>query len=135
MPDYNFTLTVPAATKPEAPMEIELNLTKGVIASGQLFFPPGCHGLVHIIIADGRGQLYPANAEDTYHYDDAIIPLVGRYVLDTAPYKLFMRGWSPGANYDHTIQLSLAVLPEEEVTPWRIIQDFMLILKRLMGLK
>ena len=135
MPDYNFTLTVPANTKPDHPAEKELILTKGVIASGQLYFPPGCHGLVHIIIADGRGQLYPANAEDTYHFDNYIVPLVGRYALDTTPYKLFLRGWSPGTNYDHTIQLSLAVLPEEEISPWRILRDFMNILKRLMGLR
>ena len=135
MPDYNFTLTIPADTSPGAPAETELMLTKGVLASGQLHFPAGCHGLVHVVIADGRGQLYPANAGDTYHVDDAIIPLVGRYMLDTAPYKLFLRGWSPGTRYGHVIQLSLSVLPEEEVSPWRIVQDFVAIMKRLMGLK
>lgn len=135
MPDYNFTLTVPANTSKDAPVEIEMKLMKGVIASGILQFPAGCHGMVHITICDGRGQLYPANAEDTYHGDDIIIPLTARHVLDMAPYKLIMRGWSPNTSYDHTIQFALAVLSEEEASPYKALLDLVAIFKRLLGLK
>ena len=135
MPDYNFTLTVTANTSKDAPAEEEMKLMKGVIASALLQFPAGCHGLVHITIADSKQQLYPANADETYHGDDVNIPIIGKHALDKPPYKLLLKGWSPNTSYDHTIQLALSILPEAEASPYSTLTDLVKIMKRLMGLR
>jgi len=135
MPDYNFTLTIPADTQKDDPVIVVMNLMKGVIASGILQFPAGCHGFVHVIIADSKQQLYPANADETYHGDDTNIPLIGKHALDKAPYKLLIKGWSPDTDYDHMIQVSLSVLSEEEASPALAIRDLIRTLKRIIGLE
>lgn len=135
MPDYNFTLTVPANTSKDTPQTVEMKLKRGAIASGLLQFPAGCHGLVYVVIVDGKHQLYPANAGETYHGDNIAIPIVGKHVLDSAPYKLWIKGWSPNTSYDHTIQLAIAILEEGEASPYKALSDLLAILKRIMGLK
>ncbi|RLC86240.1 MAG: hypothetical protein DRJ03_09350 [Chloroflexi bacterium] len=115
MPDYNFTITIPANTPRDDPQKVELELTRGIIAGGQIYFPAGCHGLAHVVICDGNGQLYPSNADETFHGEDGAIPLVGRYLLDSAPYKLYAKAWNLDDTYDHTVQLTINVLSPEEV--------------------
>jgi len=134
LPDYNFTLIIPADTRKDTPEEVEMKLVKGIIASGQLQFPAGCHGMVNIAIYDSKQQLYPANPPETYHGDDMRIPLVGIHELDKPPYKLKMKGWSPGTSYQHTIQLAISVLPAEVVSPYKVIEDFVAILKKMLRL-
>lgn len=115
MPDYNFTLTLAANTKREDAEFTDLNLTKGILAGGHIFFPAGCHGLAHVTIHSGTGQLYPANKDDTFHGEDGKVELVGRHELDSAPYKLLALAWNLDDTYDHTVQIKLNVLSVEEV--------------------
>jgi len=134
LPDYNYTVTVPANTKKEDPVVVEATLTRGVLAGGEIFFPLGCAGLCHVVVADGRGQLYPANAEDSYHGEGYPVPLIGRYKLDSAPYKLSIIAWNEDDTYQHQPQVSFHVLTEEEMNPFEVLKDFVEIMKRLMGL-
>lgn len=135
MPEYNFTVLVPANTPREDPVQVEMDLTRGMIAGGLMMFPAGCHGMVHMVICDGVGQLYPANGADTYHGDDAMIPIVGKYKLDTAPYKLYLYAWSPDTDFNHSIQVAISVLSEEEVSLAPVFRDFTKMLKRLLGIE
>jgi len=134
LPDYNFTITVPANTSKDNPVKVEATLTKGVLAGGQIFFPPGCHGLCHVTINDVNGQLYPANAEDNFHGDTFPVELLGRYKLDTAPFKLYIHAWNEDDTYQHTPQVALHVLTEEEMYPFEVLKEFVTLMKRLMGL-
>jgi hypothetical protein len=115
MPDYNFTIKVPKNTARDQPVKTELELMKGIIAGGQIFFPAGCQGLAHVTINDSLGQLYPANAADTFHGDNGSIPLVGRHLLDSSPFKLSAYAWNEDDTYDHTIQITVNLLTPEEV--------------------
>lgn len=135
MPDYNLTLTIPANTTKSDPAKEELTLTKGVLAGGQIFFPMGCRGLVHVTINDGNGQLYPANKDDSFHGDGVAFPLVGRYTIDVAPYKLTIKGWSPTTIYEHNPQITLHILSEEELRPYKVLREFVDLFKRLIGVR
>ena len=135
MPDYNFTVKIPTNTEESDPERIDLSLTKGLIAGGQIFFPAGCHGLAHVTIHDGRGQLYPANKDDTFHGEDGAIPLVGRHEIDAVPFMLFAQAWNEDDTYDHTIQITLNILTLEEVNLNPIMQrllDVMTAMKKLL---
>jgi len=133
MPDYNFSITVPADTSKDSPIETELQLTRGVVTGGQIYFPYGCNNMVHLIICDANGQLYPANKQDTFNGNGVAIPLIGRYVLDSEPYRLIAKAWSPGTFYNHTLTLTLNVLTEEEIYWYKTLRDFTETFKILIG--
>ncbi len=130
MPDYNYTVTVPANTSKDNPQVTECKLTRGILAGGQIFFPHGCNGMVHVVICDGSGQLYPANAEDTFHGNASTVELVGRHKLDSAPYKLYIKAWSPNTRHSHSIQVTLHVLSEEELNPSVLLRDILDLLRQ-----
>jgi hypothetical protein len=107
---YDFTLTIPAGTPAEAPEELELQLSHGIVHTVRLDFPPGPRGEVSIIICDALHQVFPTNEGGVFNADNTYINFNDYYDLTRAPYLLTAKGWSPDADYDHTIHIEIGVL-------------------------
>ena len=65
--------------------------------------------------------------------DDLYKPVPLKWPMPESKVKLTIKGLNLDDVYPHTIYLWLLTAPEEEARPWKIIADFVAILKKLMG--
>ena len=114
---YDFAVTIPAGRTENSPVEQTLKLTKGIIHRVEIEFPAGCKGYAHLVLLHEGHQLYPTNPDEDFNANGYTIPIDDYFPLDTAPYSLKAVGWSPDAEYDHTITVRVGILPEEILSP------------------
>ena len=131
---YDFAVVVPAGTKEATPVEQTLKLTKGIIHRVEVEFPGGCKGYVSLVILHEEHQLYPTDPDGVFNSNGYTIPIDDYFPLDTAPYELKAKGWSPNAVYDHTITVRIGVLPEELLSPLTGISGMFKKFFKLIGL-
>jgi len=131
---YAWDITVAAGTKEASPKEQILKLTKGVITGVWVKFPPGCHGLVKVRILRSEFQLVPLSRGEWVTGDGETVVTEPYYELDTTPYAFKFVGCAPLTAYPHTITVRVSMQPEEIAAPWKVISNFIEIIKRLMGI-
>lgn len=107
---YNYVLTIPAGTTEEAPVKLEMTLAKGILQTVRLFFPPGPRGEVNVIIEGNSSQIYPSNEEGTFNADNLYINFDDYYEILQPPFRFTAKGWSPTADYEHTIRIQIGVI-------------------------
>ena len=134
MPVYTVDLVVPINRLEAEPKEETVEIEKGVIVKVEVFFPPGPHGMVHTQCFYGIRQLWPRPEGATAHLDGVTLTIPAYYKPPELPLKLTVKGWSPGTTHPHTITWNFYTLPPVLAAPWLIIQDFVAILKKLMGI-
>ena len=134
MPVYTVDLLVGADTKEAEPAEEKVEIEQGVIVKVEVFFPPGPHGMVHTQAFYGIRQLWPRPEGATAHLDGVTLSIPAYYKPPELPLTLTVKGWSPDTGHPHTITWMFYTLPPVLAAPWLIIQDFVAILKKLMGI-
>jgi len=134
MPVYTLDLKVPADTAETAPVKAEVEIEEGVIVKVEVIYPPGPQGMVHTQCLYGIRQLWPRPEGETFHLEDMKVEIPEHWTPPELPCILTVRGWSPGTRFSHTITWMFYTLPRPLAAPWVILQDFVLILKRLMGI-
>ena len=115
---YNFNIEVPQDGSVATSQATRLKLTAGVIHQVEVYFPAGCAGLVHCHINDGLYQVWPSNPDDNMFGDDSLFSFEEDYELDTDPYELTVYAWNEDDTYNHTIRVSLGILPRSVIYPW-----------------
>ncbi|MBA7580048.1 hypothetical protein ES708_21934 [subsurface metagenome] len=108
---YDFTFTIPTTAKVGNPEEMELKLPYGVVHKVSLFWWPGPHGLVHLIIKRHEHQVLPTNLDGTFHYDNYTHVMEERIELFTKPYTLKLEGWGEDLKYPHDVIVGIGILP------------------------
>ena len=108
---FDFDITVPAHTPLATPTEQIMRLTRGTLTEIRVMFPPGPATLVSVTVSDRLIQLVPANPDGYLNFDEAVVSSKLEYDLLDEPYELLARGWSPNANYSHTITIQCNVQP------------------------
>jgi len=110
---YDFTFTI-HKEKTASDREVkEINLTYGVVHKVSLFWWPGPHGLVHLVIKQHDHQVLPTNIDESFHYDNYTHVMEERIELFDAPYSLKLEGWGEGCSYDHQVIVGIGILPPE----------------------
>lgn len=107
---YDFVITIPASTAATSPTVLDMKLTHGVIHTVRIDFPPGPRGEVNLVIFKGGTQLYPFNLEGYFNTDNRYITFDDYQELFSAPYTLTAKGWSPDADYDHTLHIEIGLI-------------------------
>lgn len=118
---YAWEITIPAGTTEAAPVEEILHLSKGVITSLNLYFPPGCHGLVKCRLFAYDHQLIPLNPGGWVIADGETVPTETYYELFEAPPQLKFKGCSPLASYDHVVTVRAQVTQKpiaQKIADW-----------------
>lgn len=72
-------------------------------------FPPGCVGLVHVQLFDGKYQLLPASPGKTLFGDGKLLRYDDSYLKEAAPYELTLVTWNEDELWTHTIQVRVGV--------------------------
>lgn len=135
MPEYEFTLTIPAGTEESNPETLSCKLTHGIIHHYAIQFLAGCNGLVYVAIDDGGHQAFPINRDEAFHGDDTVIEKNTFYPLETPPYLLKLRGWSPDCTYAHQIVVRFDIQPREHLEPTTILTKTIKAISKLLGVK
>jgi len=119
MPSYEVKLRVPAGTKKEDPAVATLKVPQGVIVKMEVFFPSGCRGYVHTRCLYGNTPIAPCDPDQDFTGDNYTIVISEFLVLWDKEVTLKFEGWSPDANYDHTVIWRIFVLPVHVALPVR----------------
>jgi len=132
--DYFTSLNIPAKTPKTAPVEKDIEIEGEILSELAYLIPPGWCALAHFSIFYGIKQIYPEEKDTWVTGDDVYRPVPIRWTLPESPCKLTIKGYNQDDTYAHTVYLWLLTAPIEEAKPWRIIADFVAILKRLLGI-
>lgn len=106
---YWHKFDVPAGTLQASPAEEFVLLQTGVLSRIEIRFPPGCAGLVFFQVFDREHQVYPREPGEAFVGDDWLVDIPERMLIDSEPYGLTLRGWSPDADYDHSVYVHFVV--------------------------
>jgi len=134
MGDYFVSLTIPANTPEASPATKDVEIEGEILSEIAYLVPPGWCALAHFAVFYGIKQIYPEEEGTWVTGDDLYRPVPVKWRLPESPCKVTIKGWNEDDTYPHTLYLWLLTAPEEEARPWKIIADFVVILKRLMGL-
>lgn len=122
---FSGQITVPAGTAKDDPEIVRLPVTQGIITQLDIMFPPGCVNEVFITINRGLHQIYPTNPDGFFTGDaDKISGAVFHHVK-VDPFEVEIFGWSPDADYNHTITFLLWIKKAWQLNPlsdefWRL---------------
>ncbi len=86
-----------------------LELTRGIIRGGWIYFPPGPAGKLHCQIWRADTQIAPANRGASFNLDDAVIPLQLDQALLEPPFDVWVRTWNTSTLYDHALNVCLVL--------------------------
>jgi hypothetical protein len=107
------SITVPAGTPEDDPVEAEVELGKGVVVHVEVHFPLGVSATVYTECYYGTYRVFPTHGSEPLTGDGETIPMPVFWPLPEEPARLRIRAWSPEAQHDHTIIWRFAVLPDE----------------------
>jgi len=106
---FVFHVTTPANTPPSNKQVTRLHMSAGVITKFDIYFPPGCAGLVYCQVRDALHQVFPRNPQDYFQSDDETITFITDYPLLQEPLELYAYTWNLDDTYGHTIALRFSV--------------------------
>jgi len=131
---YHVSVSVPANTPEDNPIEQIVRVTSGVIVYLGVGFPSGCKQLVKVRIYHWEHQIFPINADEAASWNGGIEGGQYHYVLDGPPYELIIRAYSPNAGRNHTVTVFANILPVEVAEPWQAQMSTLDRIKKLFGL-
>lgn len=135
MGNYVAELAIPANTPEDKPVETSLQIKGAVLTQIHFSIPPGHCGLARLAVYYGIKQIFPTEAGTWLSGDDESFSLKLNWPLPEREVTLALKGWNEDETYEHAFLCRFEVAEEvEEARPWRVISDFVAILKKLMGL-
>ena len=131
--EYEFALTVPAATAAATPFTSDLKLARGIIRKATVHFPAGSQYLVHVQVYSQSHQIYPLEEDRDLAYEDYTWETTVPYPLATEPYRLKVKAWSPSCDYAHVIRVGIHLEPEAVPTALDRLIELLTKFLRLLG--
>ena len=110
---YQATVAIPANTLESDPLIVTLVLTRGVISTIRVGFPPGCAGLAHIVLREKGWQVVPWTLGESLHWDGYVFEFSPRYLLTAEPFDLTIYAWNDDDSYSHTVFVGAEVEGDE----------------------
>jgi len=107
---YSFDLAIPANRLESAPIELEVNLTWGVITEVEIRFPPRCAGMAKAKILERRHQLWPTNLDEWFYGNDETIKWDEYHELFEMPSIFTLLGYNDDDTYKHTLIIRFEIL-------------------------
>ena len=135
MGEYFTSLSIPANTPATAPAEKEIIIEGEILSEIAYLIPPGWSALARFALFYGIKQIYPEPEADWVTGDDVYKSVPIAWSMPESKLSLIIKGYNTDDTYPHSVYVWLLTKSEVEAKPWKIIADFVSILKRLMGLK
>lgn len=132
---YDFAISIPAGRPEDDPVEVELNLTHGIIHRVEVEFYPGPRRYVFVRILHHRHQLWPTNIDSAFCTDAYTIAFDEYQELKEAPYNLTVLAYSPAADYPHVVTVRIGILESKGALLLLTALKGLMKLLRVMGIK
>jgi len=132
---YEWDWTIPANTPEDAPIEKIVKLKPGILTEIRIFYPPGCQGLAKVRIFDGTHRLRPLNPEGWIKTDAGAVIIPVWLLMEIDPYELRFELANVDGLWDHTLTVSISVLPRALAHPALLIAQSLRQLAEAMGLE
>lgn len=104
---FSSEITIPAGTAVNAPVEVDIKLTIGLITQLDVYFPPGNSCLAFVTFSRSRHQIYPTNPDGYIKGDGVKITGNVFHHIKNPPLIVTVKGYSPSAEYDHTVYFNI----------------------------
>ena len=111
---YSFFLTVTPANDVDNPAYCHIHLAAGVLENIKLFFPVGCSQVIRATLETDAVQLLPTNQNSYYSLDGEVVDANLHYDMDAETNSLWLKAWTIGSSYDHTLTLHCEVRGPDE---------------------
>jgi len=132
---YLVELAIPANTPEDSPIVKTLPIEGAVLDTIHFLIPDGHLSLARMSIFYGIKQIFPYESGTWLRGNNESFTLRPKWPMPESRLNLIFKGWNEDEIYDHTFYIRLEVAEQpEEARPWKIIIDFVAILKKLMGL-
>ena len=95
------------------PVATILPVCKGLIYRLEIDFPPGCCGLLHVQIFDGRYQVWPSTRGESFHGDACVVAFDDCYLKTAAPWVFKIITWNEDDTWNHTTQVRIGIASSE----------------------
>ncbi|MBA7569584.1 hypothetical protein ES708_11325 [subsurface metagenome] len=100
---------------------VTLPLAHGIITLVSILFPPGCHKMVHCVIRHYEHAIFPSVEDMSISGDTTPVEWNEYYEMYREPYELKAELWGVNCRYDHTVGISIVVLPRKAVISLAIV--------------
>ena len=114
---YIAQYTLTDSDTPEAPKEINLELSRGVIHQVDVLFQDGCKFQNYVQIWQGGVQLFPTNRQGAFTGNATVVSFREFYELGKARDILTFKFWTTDASTLGTIVVQIGVLPKKVLQP------------------
>jgi len=110
---FAFDFTIPVATTITNPYTERLKLDTGTLTNIRVRFRAGCHNRVYIALFTELVQIAPAHETQALYGDNMTFDIPMSLELNSKPFDIIVKGWSPETRYAHTISLWFSVIPTD----------------------
>jgi len=109
--DYVVYISTPKENKEANPKTTRVQLSRGRLSGGFLYFPRGPSGYLHFIARIGVHQIAPFNAGESYRLNQAVIPLDLNIDFFQPPYIIDCITWNDSTEHDHVLTVGFFLDP------------------------
>ena len=109
--DFSAYISTPKNTTAAEPKISTINITRGRLDGGFLFFPSGPSGTLHLIAKIAGHQILPFTPGQDFRLDDCVVPLsLGIEILEP-PFYIDIITWNDSTNYAHALTVCFFLSP------------------------
>lgn len=109
--DFVQYISTPANTTEADPLVTTLQLTRGRLNGGSVYFPSGLAGKLHLLIRMAIHQIFPFNVGQNLRLDNCVLPLSIGIDLLEPPYQVEIVTWNDSTLYAHTLTVCMELQP------------------------
>ena len=95
-------LKVTAESSQASPIELEAEVTLGMVEEVKVYFPPGCLGYVKATLFHWEDQILPRHPQGYISGDDYCFVLPIDHEIKSRPAILRWKCWNTATTYDHS---------------------------------
>ncbi len=109
--DFSAYISTPKNTDALTPKITTLNLTRGRLNGGFLYFPSGPAGMLHVLARVGGHQILPFTPGESFRLDDCTISFsLGIDILES-PFNIDIITWNDSNNHAHVLTICFYLTP------------------------
>jgi len=131
---YTVDVEVPKNTPKTSPVKVEFEVEEDYITDIDGLIPPGHFCLAGIALFYGIKQLWPKESGTWLKGDAMAFHSHPMLKMPERPTKLTWKAYNEDDTYDHTFYLYVTAEDLELAKPFKVLVDFIAILKKLIGL-